>query len=106
MGLIELKDAVFEKEVLQAPELTLVDFWATWCVPCRELPPILEELAKQYQGQLKVCKFNLDEGSDSAAKYGVKTLPTVILFKGGRPLKVVVGVQSKDFYARIVDENL
>ena len=106
MGLIELSDTVFEKEVLQAPELVVVDFWATWCVPCRQLPAILEELGKQYQGRVKVCKFNMDDGGESAARYGVKTVPTVILFKGGRAVKAVVGVQTRETYARLVDEHL
>ena len=106
MALIDLTDANFDKEVLEAPELTLVDIWAPWCVPCRQVTAVVEELAKEYQGRLKVCKLNLDAAGASAARYGVKTIPTVILFKGGRVVKAVVGVQPRDFYAKLVDENL
>ena len=106
MSYVNVSDANFEKEVLEAPELTLVDFWAPWCVPCRQLSPVIDELAREYGGRLKVAKLNVDEAGTTAAKFGIKSIPTIILFKGGKVVKAVVGVQSKAYFAKLIDENL
>ena len=106
MSHIEVNDANFDKEVLAAGELTLVDFWAPWCGPCRQLAPVIEELGREMQGTLKVAKVNVDEAGGVAARYGIKSIPTVILFKGGKVVKAVVGLQPKDYFVRLVNESL
>lgn len=94
-SIITLNDASFEKEVLQANSLVLVDFWAEWCGPCKALAPILEELAPKYLGKIKIGKLNVDENPNTPAKYGVRGIPTLILFKDGKALETKVGALSK-----------
>lgn len=106
MSHITITDSNFDKEVIEAPELTLVDFWAPWCIPCRQLSPVIDELAQVYKGRLKVGKLNIDEAGATAARFGIKSVPTVILFKGGRVFKSVVGVQSRDYFSRLIDEGI
>jgi thioredoxin 1 len=104
MSHVTVTDSNFDKEVIEAPELTLVDFWAPWCMPCRQLAPIIDELATEYKGRLKVGKLNVDEAGAAAARYGIKSIPTVILFRGGKVVKSVVGVQPKDYFVRLIEE--
>lgn len=85
---------------------TLVDFWAPWCPPCRFIGPILEELAGHYDGQIKTTKLNVDDNQQTALKYRVMNLPTVILFKDGQPVEVMVGARNKNQYQRVLDEHL
>ena len=106
MSHVTLTDSNFDKEVLEAAELTLVDFWAPWCGPCRQLAPLMDELATEYKGKLKVAKLNVDDAGATAARYGIKSIPTVILFRGGKVVKSVVGVQSKDYFAKLVQESI
>lgn len=106
MSAVNVNDTNFDKEVLEAAEPTIVDFWAPWCTPCRQLTPIIEELATTYSGRLKVTKLNVDEANATAAKYGIKSIPTVILFKHGKVVKAVVGVHPKDYFTKLVEENL
>ena len=92
---INLKDENFKKEVLEADLPVLVDFWAPWCGPCAMLGPIIAKLADDYQGRIKVCKVNVDEGKSSAAEYGIMSIPTLIVFKDGKVVDKFVGVLPK-----------
>lgn len=85
----------FEKEVLQSKEPVLVDFWASWCMPCKMMMPVVEELEKEMENTVKVCKVNIDEESDLAIKYGVMSIPTFLVFKEGKVINKTVGVQDK-----------
>lgn len=96
MSEVVLTDKNFQTEVLDDKGVVLVDFWAPWCGPCRMLGPIVEEVAKDFEGKAKVGKVNVDESPESAGKYGVMSIPTVILFKAGKPVETFVGVQPKD----------
>lgn len=92
---IGLSQASFEEEVLKSMGAVLVDFWAEWCGPCKMIAPIVEELAQDYQGRLKVCKLNVDEEREIAANYGIRSIPTLILFKGGKPVEQIIGALPK-----------
>ena len=91
----ELSEQDFETEVLQSAEPVLVDFWAPWCGPCRMLAPIVEELARENAGSLRVAKINIDDSPSIAASYGINSIPTLIIFKGGEVADRFVGVQPK-----------
>lgn len=93
---IELSEANFDQEVLRSDVPVLVDFWAPWCGPCRMIAPTVEQLATELAGQAKVCKLNVDENTALAARYGVTSIPTLIIFKGGQIADRYVGVQSKE----------
>ncbi len=97
-----LTDENFETEILNSELPCLVDFWAPWCGPCRMVGPIVEEIAKEYQGKLKVGKLNVDEAPKTASQYGVMSIPTLSIFKGGERVDTVVGVRPKeDIVSRI-----
>lgn len=96
-------DANFETEVLKSPVPVLVDFWAEWCGPCKMIAPILEELAKEYAGKIKFTKLNVDENSQTPAKYGIRGIPTLILFKGGNAEATKVGALSKSQLTTFLD---
>jgi len=93
---MEFTDQNFDQEVLKSDKPALVDFWAPWCGPCQMMGPIIEDLAKDMGDKAKVGKINVDENPDTAAKYGVMSIPTIKIFKGGKIVKEFVGVQSKD----------
>lgn len=85
----------FDKVVIQSPGLVMVDFWATWCAPCKMVAPIVEELAKEYAGKATFAKINTDENSDIASRYNIRGIPTLIFFKGGKVLEQIVGAVPK-----------
>jgi thioredoxin 1 len=93
--LLQLNDDNFEAEVLKAETPTLVDFWAPWCGPCRMVGPVVEELAAEYAGRIKVAKMNVDENQKTPSKYNIRGIPTLILFKGGEIAEQVVGAVPK-----------
>ena len=95
MAEIIITEENFENEVLNSDKPVLVDFWAQWCGPCRMLGPIIEEIANDYEGKVKVGKVNVDEQPNLASKYGIASIPTVIVFKNGKPEKTLVGLRSK-----------
>ena len=94
-SLVHVDDKSFASEVLHADLPVLVDFWATWCGPCRSISPIVEELAKEFTGKIKVTKLNVDECPATPSQYGVRGIPTLILFKGGKILDQIVGAVPK-----------
>ncbi|MEN6407574.1 MAG: thioredoxin [Thermoguttaceae bacterium] len=100
----ELSDQQFEAEVLKSNEPVLVDFWAPWCGPCRMIAPVVEELASENQGALKVAKVNIDESPNTASAYGVSSIPTIMLFKGGEVIDRFVGVQPKKRLQDAIDQ--
>ncbi|MEP7274088.1 MAG: thioredoxin [Acidobacteriota bacterium] len=104
----EVTDASFDTEVLKSDQPVLVDFWAAWCAPCRMLTPTVEAIAEKYQGKAKIVKLNVDENVESSSRYGIKGIPTLILFSGGKEADRVVGVPSnaRDFIAGMIDKQL
>jgi thioredoxin 1 len=89
---VVLQDATFESEVLKSDIPVLVDFWAVWCGPCKAIAPTVEELAKQYRGKVKIGKMDVDEHQKVPQQYGIRSIPTLLLFKGGRVVDTIVGV--------------
>jgi len=102
----QVSDQNFSVEVLQADLPVLVDFWATWCGPCRSIGPMVEELAKQFSGRIKVAKLNVDENPGIPSQYGVRGIPTLILFKGGKILDQIVGAVPKARLVALVEKAL
>jgi thioredoxin 1 len=96
MEVMNVGDAEFKKEVLESSTPVLVDFWATWCAPCRAIAPALEELASQYKGKVKVAKINVDDNQDVPQQYGIRSLPTLLMFKGGKVVEQIVGAVPKN----------
>jgi len=86
----------FEQEVLNSDIPVLIDFWATWCGPCKMIAPIIEEISKDFEGKIKVCKVNVDEEGELAIKYGIMSIPTIMIFKGGNVEKTLIGYRSKE----------
>lgn len=101
-----LTDQNFETEIGKAGPPLLVDFWAPWCGPCRVVDPIIEELAKEYEGKIRVGKLNVDENSKTAAKYNVMSIPTLLIFKKGEVVKIIIGAQSKERFKQQIEEAL
>jgi thioredoxin 1 len=92
---IEVNDANFQVEVLQADKPVLVDFWAVWCGPCKMIAPTVEEIAKEYDGKLKVGKMDVDANPRTAMQYGIRSIPTLLVFKGGQVVEQIVGAVPK-----------
>ncbi len=99
-------DATFADEVEKTKGLTLIDFWAVWCGPCRMVAPIVEELASQYQGQLKVLKLDVDNNMQTSTRFNIRSIPSLLFFKDGKLVDTVVGAVPKQFLERKVQEHL
>lgn len=103
---VELTDSNFAEEVINAKIPVLVDFWAEWCQPCRMIAPTLEEIAQEYEGRIKVGKLNVDHNQQTAARYGIMSIPTLILFKGAEVMTQVVGAQAKSKLVAMISKAL
>ena len=104
---INVTDDSFAEEVKGEKNMpVLVDFWAEWCGPCRMIAPVVEAVAKEYEGRLKVCKVNVDNNSYTAAEYGIMSIPTLIVFKDGEEKERIIGYQSKEELKRVIDNYL
>ena len=101
---IELTSANYEGEVLNSDKPVLVDFWASWCGPCKMLSPVISKLSEEYSGKIKVCKVNVDDEGALAAQNAIVSIPTVILFENGKPVKKIVGAHAIDEYEDAIDE--
>ena len=97
-------DGDFDQQILQSDVPALVDFWAAWCGPCRTVGPVVEELAGEYAGKVKVAKLNVDENKQTPTKYGIRGIPTLILFKGGQVVDQIVGAVPKDRIKELLDK--
>lgn len=102
----EVSDSSFATEVLEAEKPVLVDFWAVWCAPCRALAPTVEALGEQYAGKASVVKVNVDENPSVSQRYGIKGIPTLILFKNGKEAERMVGAASREAIQRVIDKHL
>ncbi|KKR51002.1 MAG: lpbca thioredoxin [Candidatus Levybacteria bacterium GW2011_GWC1_40_19] len=106
MADVNFSDQNFEAEVLKSAEPVVVDFWAEWCTPCRIVSPIIEELAEEYKGKVKVGKLNVDENPSVSGQFNVMSIPSILIFKDGMPVKTIIGAQAKDNFKRAIDEVL
>jgi len=100
--LADVTDQDFEQEVLQSSVPAIVDFWAEWCAPCRQIKPIIEELAVKYDGQVKIVKLNVDENPQTMTRYGVRAIPTLLAFRDGQVVQQVQGARPKSFFEELV----
>ena len=105
-NIVEVTDDTFEQEVLRSKKPVLVDFWAEWCGPCKMIAPVLEEIAQEYAGRLKVAKLDIDENRSTPPKFGIRGIPTLMLFKNGAVEATKVGAVSKSQLAAFLDANL
>jgi len=104
--ILYVTDAAFEQEVLQSTTPVLVDYWAEWCGPCKMIAPILDDVAKEYQGRIKVAKLNIDENPMTPPKYGIRGIPTLMIFKNGNVEATKVGALSKSQLTAFIDSNI
>ena len=102
----KVSEATWDSDVMKAEELVLVDFWAVWCGPCQMVAPIIDELAGEYAGKLKVCKLNTDENPEIAGRYQVMSIPTILFFKNGQVVEKLVGARPKRQFKEMIDQLL
>lgn len=105
-NVIEVTDDNFEHEIIKSGMVTLVDFWAAWCAPCRVIAPIVEELSLEYAGKLKVGKLNVDDNPNTSAKYGIMSIPSLLIFKNGTVVEHIVGARPKQDIKKSIDKHL
>jgi thioredoxin 1 len=103
---VTITDAEFESSVLQSDKPVILDFWAEWCQPCKMLSPTVEAIAGEYEEKIKVGKLNVDDNPNTATKYGIRGIPTLLFFKGGEVVQQMVGVKSKAEIKKVIAENL
>jgi len=103
LAVLEITDSTFDTEVLQSQVPVLVDFWATWCGPCKMIAPVLEELAKQYEGKVKIAKVDVDNNVRIATKYDIRSIPTLYIFKDGKVVRTIVGAVPKNQLTTALD---
>ena len=106
MSAAQVTDSTFKQEVLESEAPVLVDFWAPWCGPCRMVAPVVDEISEQYDGQVKVVKVNTDEYPSVASQYGIRSIPTLMIFKGGQRVDMVVGAVPKTTLANTLEKYL
>jgi thioredoxin 1 len=106
MSEINLTESNFSSEALESDKLVVVDFWAPWCGPCKMLSPVIEELAKEYEGKAKICKLNTDENMNIALKYQITSIPCIILFKGGLVVQKIVGLRPKNDIKKVIENAI
>ncbi len=105
-NVLEITDETFETEVLKEEKLTLVDFWATWCGPCRKLSPIIDELANEFEGKVKFVKIKADENLETAQKYSISGVPCLLIFKNGEPVERIVNLVPKSIIINNLNKHL
>lgn len=105
-AIYEVTDATFDKEVLQSDGPVLIDFWATWCGPCKALAPVVDEIAKSYKGRVKVAKMDVDKNMSTPQRYGVRGIPTLLIFKGGQVRDQIVGFVPREAIEKALDKSL
>ena len=104
--IVHITDASFEQDVIKSDTPVMVDFWAEWCRPCKMIAPVLDELANDYAGRLKICKLNVDSNTQTAPKFGIRGIPTLIIFKNGAVAGTKVGALSKSQLAAFIDSMI
>jgi thioredoxin 1 len=104
MADLDFTEQNFSQEVLESDQPVVVDFWAPWCPPCKMVGPVIEELAQEFAGKVKIGKVNVDENSQIAGRYNVMSLPSIIFFENGQPMKTMVGAQSKEDYKQEIEQ--
>ena len=103
-AILEVTDATFDQEVLQSEQPVLIDFWATWCGPCRALAPVVDEIAKSYQGKVKFAKMDVDRNNATPQRYGVRGIPTLLVFKGGQVQEQIVGYVPRETIEKALEK--
>ncbi len=105
-AILEVTDQNFDQEVLKSDQPVIIDFWAAWCGPCKALAPVVDEIAKQYQGKVKVGKMDVDKNQATPMRYGVRGIPTLLVFKGGQVREQIVGFVPKETIEKALDKSL
>jgi thioredoxin 1 len=105
-AIMEVTDANFDQEVLKSDQPVLIDFWAVWCGPCKALSPIVDEVAQNYSGKVKVAKMNVDQNPGTPGRYGIRGIPTLLIFKGGQVKEQIVGYVPRETIEKAIDKHM